>query len=377
MRPRYASNWAAFLQYALVGRHTMVYNATVESPPMKAHNTPLVIKISQQVHTRPKEQNLLRIAQKVGVKGLPELCYFGDLWSLDDGFRRLFFEEEQMNYEKRILRALIYTKYKHLGTLFSKSSEYLGEMIYQMLECKQPISDLRFKAQILHRDISYNNFMVQRRGADEAPLFILNDFDLATRVTPNGEPVAGPSSKHRTGTLPFMARDVLYGLWWAFEKIEEEEEDDDDDDDDEEEEEEKQEVLPVPYHLVRFDYESLLYVALWCGFKCEEQSARHAGVRQQVVAWECGSYDELLHNKRGLFLYTSGSKSLSCFPLSRRFRRWRSFFQAWIDTVQPPASDDLGESVNQYWDLEKILSALREADPNKPKSKERPGGKSS
>lgn len=125
-----------FAQYTLVGRHTIVYNAAVENVPACAPGTALVVKVSQQVHTRLKEYDLVNSARRAGVKNLPELHLAGDLWSPDEGLRGLFYEEDQANYEKHVLHALVYTKYEPLGALFSRSSRYLGEMVYQMLECE-------------------------------------------------------------------------------------------------------------------------------------------------------------------------------------------------------------------------------------------------
>ena len=55
---------------------------------------------------------------------------------------------------------------------------------------------------ILHRDISVNNLMVRKEG-DEV-FTVLNDFDLAVSVD-----IKSMSSKHRTGTKPFVAIDLL------------------------------------------------------------------------------------------------------------------------------------------------------------------------
>ncbi|EKM48412.1 uncharacterized protein PHACADRAFT_202848 [Phanerochaete carnosa HHB-10118-sp] len=106
--------------------------------------------------------------------------------------------------------------YEPLGVLFSHSSRYLGEMIYQMLNC---LHDLRYRALILHRDVSFNNIMVLRDEPDGKPLFILNDFNLATRATVDGKLEGGPISKHRTGMLPFMSYELLHDMWSTYEAV--------------------------------------------------------------------------------------------------------------------------------------------------------------
>ena len=43
--------------------------------------------------------------------------------------------------------------------------------------------------------------------------FILIDFDLATFVDDNGVPLSKSSSNHRTGTLPFMAWELVQDVY--------------------------------------------------------------------------------------------------------------------------------------------------------------------
>ena len=102
------------------------------------------------------------------------------------------------------------------------------------------LHDLRYKANILHRDISINNIMYEIR--DGAYYFILIDFDMAIVVEDRkGKSTYQTSSKHRTGTLPFMAweliKDAARGI-------------------------NKPDWIPIP-HLLRHDFESLFYVSFW------------------------------------------------------------------------------------------------------------------
>ncbi|EKM50308.1 uncharacterized protein PHACADRAFT_201147 [Phanerochaete carnosa HHB-10118-sp] len=250
-----------FAKYALVGRHTTVYNATAENLPTCAPGTPLVVKFSQQVHTRLKEQDLLNATRAARVKNLSSLRLARDLWSLSEGFRGLFCEEEPVNYERRVLRAPIFT--------------------------------------------NFNNIMVLRDEPDGKPLFILNDFDLATCATVDGKLKGGPISKHRTGTLPFMSYELLHDMWSTYEVVRKLSRD--------------SPLVPARHHL-RFDYELLLYIALWCAFKCEKlrfTEARNV-INAQVEQWEI-----------------MGPNSLREMPLSPPFEPWLLFFEAWTDAVQP------------------------------------------
>ena len=102
------------------------------------------------------------------------------------------------------------------------------------------LHDLRYKAKILHRDISINNIMYEIR--DGVYYFVLIDFDMAAVVEGRrGKSTYQASSKHRTGTLPFMAweliEDAVDGM-------------------------NNPKWIPIP-HLLRHDYESLFYVSFW------------------------------------------------------------------------------------------------------------------
>jgi serine/threonine protein kinase len=77
---------------------------------------------------------------------------------------------------------------------------------------------------ILHRDISLDNVMLRKEG--DKIYAVLNDFDLAVSAD-----VKSMSSKHRTGTKPFMAIDLIH---------------------------------PDPtVHMYRHDLESMFYVLVW------------------------------------------------------------------------------------------------------------------
>jgi serine/threonine protein kinase len=93
--------------------------------------------------------------------------------------------------------------------------------------------ELYQKAGILHRDISCDNLMAERTS-DGSWHGILNDFDLAIR---NNAP--DHYSLERTGTLPFMAFDLL-----------------------------RNSAQP---HLFRHDAESLFYVLVWIAVHYDEQ----------------------------------------------------------------------------------------------------------
>ncbi|PSR73869.1 hypothetical protein PHLCEN_2v10316, partial [Hermanssonia centrifuga] len=295
-----------FTQYNLVGRRTFLYDIKTDTVISKK---PLVVKLSYQVVTRKREDQLLTRAKKAKVGHLPEFHLWGDLWNMSDGIRQIFYETSSRlsedergvaTYEDRTLRALVYTKYLPLKTLFSESCELIPVMVDQILDC---LHDLRYKANILHRDVSCNNIMYDiRRGKVH---FILIDYDLATVVTDDGEPSAVASSKHRTGTLPFMAYELLLDM--HNNSIDSN--------------------SPRVMHYLRHDYESLLYVSLWCAVyipPAANDEQREIFITY-LQTWETGTIQAVGHAKEALFSHNIGSLPL---PPSAAFLR--PFFTYWI-----------------------------------------------
>jgi serine/threonine protein kinase len=86
---------------------------------------------------------------------------------------------------------------------------------------------------ILHRDISENNLMIFRAECSAEAVGILNDFDMATERLPDAKETEVSAAHHRTGTLPFMALELV--------------------DNDEAD----------PIHLYRHDLESFFYILIW------------------------------------------------------------------------------------------------------------------
>ncbi|SJL03321.1 uncharacterized protein ARMOST_06674 [Armillaria ostoyae] len=86
---------------------------------------------------------------------------------------------------------------------------------------------------VLHRDVSEGNVTFYRDEEDIA-VGLLSDFDNASRVDEQGD-IIGSSMKQRTGTVPFMALDILQNV-----------------------------EIPVP-HLYRHDLESFVYLLVWSG----------------------------------------------------------------------------------------------------------------
>lgn len=130
-----------FSQYALCGRHTMVYKAEAE-PRVTDHN--IIVKMSFQPKRRTPEQDLVAHGLKYGVEHLPEMHLSGTLWTLQDIGRkahqkssnRVSRKKKTDKYEDRQLRIVVYTEYYPITTLFAEHPTAIPIMAEQILSCE-------------------------------------------------------------------------------------------------------------------------------------------------------------------------------------------------------------------------------------------------
>lgn len=116
---------------------------------------------------------------------------------------------------------------------------------------------LYYDGKILHRDISENNLIITETKQEGDPRGKLIDLDLAKEL--NG----GPSgARHRTGTMEFMAIEVLEGR----------------------------------SHTYRHDMESLFYVFLWV-IICHQGPSQGLPKESQLRGWYRGSYTQIADMK--------------------------------------------------------------------------------
>lgn len=126
-----------FCQYALVGRRTFVYAATITDKHLQDRlGKVFVVKFSQQVESRVSEHHIINIARDAGVKNIPEVFFSNDLWELKDGPRKVFHPQGDRPYDNRILRALVCKKYTPLQVVLLEHPEYLPQMVEEMLDCE-------------------------------------------------------------------------------------------------------------------------------------------------------------------------------------------------------------------------------------------------
>ncbi|KAF7794419.1 hypothetical protein EIP86_005553 [Pleurotus ostreatoroseus] len=284
-----------FAHYVLAGRRTFVY--TIKTNPTISDKG-LIVKFSYQVSTRRQEHELIEIAHKAGIGHLPRVHAWGNHWKMSDSVRQIFYEKAGAEYEDRTLRSIVYSKYLPLETLFSHSPQHIPTMAYQLIDC---VHDLRYKANILHRDISVNNVMYTYRGS--FLYFILIDFDMATVL----EEDYVPSSKHRTGTLAFMAvaliRDASLNGSADYQPI---------------------------VHMLCHEYESIYWLCLWCTlvFVAVATAKQRLELLTLVRAWETVDLWQIADTKlaiRGGWLDDRGIK----IPQAAREANLERWFWRW------------------------------------------------
>ncbi|KAJ3549207.1 hypothetical protein NM688_g5203 [Phlebia brevispora] len=257
-----------FAHYVLAGRRTFVY--TVKTKPAMSTDS-LIIKFSYQVSTRRKEHELIEMARRKGIGHLPDVYAWGDVWKMSDGVRQVFYDKEKTDFEDRTLRTIVYKKYLPLDTLFPDSPQSIPLMAYQLMDC---LHDLYYTANMLHRDVSFNNVMYEYRN--DRLYFILIDFDMATEVSHDPSKPYTPSSKHRTGTLAFMAVELIEdaamvnGVGYA----------------------------PIAHRLCH-DLESIFWLCLWCMLVllAVETAQQREKLLPKVRAWETKDLWAIAHAK--------------------------------------------------------------------------------
>ncbi len=165
--------------------------------------------------------------------------------------------------------------------------------------------------------------------------FILNDFDLAARLRKDGFPINPSDSTHRTGTLPFMAHDLVEAMATA----------------------EQTKII----HTVRHDLESVFWVALWCSVYVVEPNLAEQGAltwkeRNEFLSkLETGSHDTISSKKIAIIL-DSGNRRLRNVPFSPSF----SVMRGWLNVFR--------RRLEEGWKADKAWKN-RQEDKTRPREK--------
>ncbi|KAL7919357.1 serine/threonine-protein kinase Sgk2 [Trichoderma austrokoningii] len=172
----------------------------------------------------------------------------------------LYAQDRSEPYENRILSCLVISP---AGRVLSDFRS-VRELLEGLRDAIKAHRSLYVQGRILHRDISSNNILITDPEKSGGYKGMLIDLDLAK------DQDSGPSgARHRTGTMQFMAIEVLRGI----------------------------------DHTYRHDLESFFYVLLWMcaryawkimACSSEEEEPAVSKLRQ----WEIGSFKEIASTKR-------------------------------------------------------------------------------
>lgn len=187
------------------------------------------------------------------------------------------------------------------------------------------LHDLRYKAFILHRDVSLANIMCE--VIEGKPRFILNDFDLACHLDDQGEP-KGATSNHRTGTLPFVAVDLLFDIDTLSPK-------------------DALRNPPLKTHRLRHDFESLFWTIV-AGILLSQRNKvpkdQWDAVFAELRNWEKGDLPVIARYKSGIIASARGYGMLPLPPLFKRGTpaRWLKAFRAVFAAQESKLDEDIG-----------------------------------
>ncbi|CAH0023440.1 unnamed protein product [Clonostachys rhizophaga] len=161
-------------------------------------------------------------------------------------------------YGNRILRALAISPAGRSISQFKSVTELLESLLDAIKVHRSLFTD----GKILHRDISENSIIITDPAKADGFRGMLIDLDLAEEV---GKGLSG--AQHRTGTVEFMAIEVLLGI----------------------------------SHTYRHDLEAFFYVLIWL---CARRGWALAGAsrppeRSRLSRWYSEGYDDLAQTKRG------------------------------------------------------------------------------
>ena len=167
-------------------------------------------------------------------------------------------------------------------------------------------------------------------------LGILNDFDMAAEFDVDGiVQLTAEPHHHITGTLPFMARDLLLRLDLSIieEKMGQGIRPSDAAEaimDEEVIQAKKADELRLPkYHLYRYDLESFLYILIWAAthYELDTGVRRRTPQFSQLVQWEDPNLDAVMAAKQKLF---SSHAYLALLKRGSVIKQWSGLWDDWI-----------------------------------------------
>ncbi|KAI9068564.1 hypothetical protein FKP32DRAFT_138127 [Trametes sanguinea] len=194
--------------------------------------------------------------------------------------------------EEVAISRLVSAGYVPLLRRIQARPEEVLTMIEQVTHC---LDVLFHHVGILHREVSLHNVMWQPSESHSGGEgnFVLCDFDLPVPVDRGSEVDGALSSEatriatepRRTGTLPFLALELL--------------------------------IDDSTPHRLYHDYESLLWVVLWCALKVDyhDKNTDRAAIDKILNGWQSTNLNRIYCKKRQVL-----EASWLALPLSQRFK---------------------------------------------------------
>ncbi|KAG1901814.1 uncharacterized protein F5891DRAFT_1144335 [Suillus fuscotomentosus] len=198
------------IHFGIRGRATTVFSVKSEAlsglqrdPRFPNKSSELVAKLYWPEETRQSEPDILKEVYKTAqtdpdVRGhIPELVWFHKFEETSTSKIRVALGLKDAERAKQGSRVLYVMVFRKLIPITALSSEEFLAAWWQVVKCHCAL----WKEGVLHRDVSPSNLMgYHLRGQFIA---VLNDYDLSSF---NRD---GPRGLERTGTVPFMAIDLL------------------------------------------------------------------------------------------------------------------------------------------------------------------------
>ncbi|KIL63961.1 hypothetical protein M378DRAFT_198649 [Amanita muscaria Koide BX008] len=198
-----------FANKGLIGRGTVVFsvvpigdNATSEGKQ--------VVKILWRQKKRKEESDIiqqLRKAIPAMKQHLPELTAFVSVTAAELNLPRQLLRLSYDDDWERELLMIAMKRYK--GLWYAKDVDEFKDIFVDCVECHYASFH---QGRILHRDLSVDNLMCddgpKRNGKLQRQIGIVSDWDLASLIDDKGAIILS-HTKHRTGTIPFMSKELL------------------------------------------------------------------------------------------------------------------------------------------------------------------------
>ncbi|KAL7278014.1 hypothetical protein ACG7TL_007974 [Trametes sanguinea] len=231
---------------------------------------------------------------------------------------------------QRLPSRLVRPRYVPLLHRIRENPEALLIMVEQVTDC---LDALFHGAHILHGDISVNSIVWSpTESASSEGNFVLCDFDTALNLDQDGFATVHVATRprwHRTGTLPFLAIELIKS--------------------------------PETIHRLYHNYESLFWVVLWCAMKADyhEVGTDRKAIDELLNKWESIDPDVILLEKMDDLVMSWNKLPIpSCFKTPKNIKTLMRKFRALIqeapnkvDMVQLEEENEFGREIQDRGDI--------------------------